>query len=71
MIGKYSAKLDEKNRLFVPAKLRNDRKSFLISQMQLLVVSKCIQKVQMVFLIKEGGAVVLAVDVDELHTQLM
>lgn len=24
MIGKYSAKLDEKNRLFVPAKLRNE-----------------------------------------------
>ena len=24
MIGKYSAKLDDKNRLFVPAKLRND-----------------------------------------------
>ena len=24
MIGKYSAKMDEKNRLFVPAKLRNE-----------------------------------------------
>ena len=51
--------------------LGNNRKSFLISQMQLLVASKCIQKVQMVFLIKEGSAVVLAVDVDELDAQLM
>ena len=55
----------------LPAELGNNLKSFLIIQMQLLVVSKCIQKVQMIFFIKQCGAVVLTVDVDQLQAKLM
>jgi DNA repair protein RecN (Recombination protein N) len=53
------------------AKLGNHLEGFLIALEKLLVVGKCIQKVQVILLIEEGRAVVLTVDVDELEPQLM
>ena len=54
----------------LPAELGNNAKSFLINRKQLLVVCKCIQKVQMVLFVKQRRRVMLAVDVDQLDAEL-
>ena len=55
----------------LPPELGYHTVALLIGSHDLLIVCEGIQENKMVLLVKEGGAVVLAVDVDELHTQLM
>ena len=55
----------------LPAELRHRLIAFPVRSPQLPVVRKGIEKRQVILLIKEGGGIVLTVNVDELDTQLV
>ena len=53
-----------------PPQLRHSLVFFSVVASQRLIPGKCVQKSKMVVLVKQGRGIMLAVDVDELDTQL-